>query len=68
MVTPRSRKTRFKSKIAKVVFGHLFLSIQNRSKIVSISSHRAFFAVTDNHHKVGRITKKPFCATLHRRF
>ncbi len=62
MVTPRGRKTRFKSQIAKVVFGHLFLSTKNRSEIVSISSRRPIYSLTDYAHKVAIYTFAQFCA------
>jgi hypothetical protein len=68
MVTPRSRKTRFKSKIAKVVFGHLFLSTKNRSEIVSISSRRVFCTVTDYRNKVAESQNAHFCTLVFDRF
>jgi hypothetical protein len=62
MVTPRGRKTRFKSQMAKVVFGHLFLSTKNRSEIVSISSRCMFHSLIDYAHKVAIYSFAHFCA------
>ena len=61
MVSPRSRKTRFKSKRGKVVFGHLFLSKKKWVENESIYSRRMFWGLTDYAHNVAKKQKGTKC-------